>query len=95
MRPGRPRSTAARTTRGRTPFALERLKAQFKDKVEILQLPAPVLRDLKKLAAEVVKAESEKSPMAKKVYASYTKFQAQHTGWSHVAEGAYQQFVAP
>jgi TRAP-type mannitol/chloroaromatic compound transport system substrate-binding protein len=74
--------------------ALERLKAEFKEKVEIIQLPAPVLRDLKKLAAEVVKAESEKSPMAKRVYASYTRFQAQHTGWSHVSEGAYQQFVA-
>ena len=94
MRPGRPRSTGARTTRRRTPSRLERLKTEFKDKVEILQLPAPVLRDLKKLAAEVVKEESEKSPMAKKVYASYTKFQAQHTGWSHVSEGAYQQFVA-
>jgi hypothetical protein len=22
------------------------------------------------------------------------RFQAQHTGWSHVSEGAYQQFVA-
>ena len=58
------------------PIALERLKAEFKDKVEILQLPAPVLRDLKKLAAEVVKEESEKTPMARKVHASYTKFQA-------------------
>jgi hypothetical protein len=28
------------------------------------------------------------------VYASYTKFQAQHTGWSRISEGAYQQFVA-
>jgi TRAP-type mannitol/chloroaromatic compound transport system substrate-binding protein len=74
--------------------ALEKLRAEFKDKVEILQLPAPVLRDLKKLATRVVKEESEKSPMAAKVYASYTKFQAQHTGWSHVSEGAYQQFVA-
>jgi TRAP-type mannitol/chloroaromatic compound transport system substrate-binding protein len=44
--------------------------------------------------AQVVKEESEKSPMAAKVYASYTKFQAQHTGWSRVSEGAYQQFVA-
>jgi TRAP-type mannitol/chloroaromatic compound transport system substrate-binding protein len=79
---------------GKNAVALERLKTDFKDKVEVLQLPAPVLRDLKKLSAEVVKAESEKSPMAKRVYASYTKFQAQHTGWSHVSEGAYQQFVA-
>jgi TRAP-type mannitol/chloroaromatic compound transport system substrate-binding protein len=74
--------------------ALEKLKTEFRGKVELLQLPAPLLRDLKKLAAQVVKQESEKSPMATKVYASYTKFQAQHTGWSHVSEGAYQQFVA-
>jgi TRAP-type mannitol/chloroaromatic compound transport system substrate-binding protein len=75
-------------------LGLEKLKADFKDKVEILQLPAPVLRDLKKLAAQVVREEAEKSPMGRKVYDSYVKFQALHTGWSHVSEGAYQQFVA-
>jgi TRAP-type mannitol/chloroaromatic compound transport system substrate-binding protein len=74
--------------------ALDKLKAEFKGKVEILQFPAPLLRDLKKLAAEVVKEESEKSPMAKKVYASFTKFQAQLAGWSRISEGAYHQFVA-
>jgi TRAP-type mannitol/chloroaromatic compound transport system substrate-binding protein len=42
----------------------------------------------------VVKEESEKSPLATKVYTSYTRFQAQHTGWSRISEGAYQQFVA-
>jgi TRAP-type mannitol/chloroaromatic compound transport system substrate-binding protein len=57
-------------------------------------LPAPVLRDLKKLAAEVVKEESEKSPIGKKVYASFTKFQAQQADWSRISEGAYYQFVA-
>src|SRR6266581_567304 len=35
-------------------LALARLKTELKDKVEILQLPLPVLRDLKKLAVEVV-----------------------------------------
>jgi TRAP-type mannitol/chloroaromatic compound transport system substrate-binding protein len=74
--------------------ALERLKTEFKDKVEVLPLPAPVLRDLKKLAAEVAKEESEKSPMAKRVHASYTKFQAQLAGWSRISEGAYHQVVA-
>jgi TRAP-type mannitol/chloroaromatic compound transport system substrate-binding protein len=74
--------------------ALEKLKVEFRGKVEVLPLPALVLRDLKKLAHQVVKEESDKSPMAAKVYASYTKFQAQHTGWSRVSEGAYQQFVA-
>ena len=76
-------------------IALERLKTQFKGKVEVLQLPVPVLRDLKKLAAEVVKEESEKTPMARKVHASFTKFQALVGPWDHVAEGAYHQFVAP
>src|SRR4029453_1541411 len=43
-------------------IALERLKAEFKGKVEILQLPVAVLRDLKKLAAEVVREQSEMTP---------------------------------
>jgi TRAP-type mannitol/chloroaromatic compound transport system substrate-binding protein len=75
-------------------IALEKLRTDFKGKVEILPLPAPVLRDLKKLAVEVVRAESEKSPMAKRVYASFTKFQAQLGGWARISEGAYHQLVA-
>ena len=75
-------------------MALERLKAQFKGKVEVLQLPAPVLRDLNKLSAEVIKDESEKTPAARKVHASYTKFQALVGPWDRVAEGAYHHFVA-
>jgi TRAP-type mannitol/chloroaromatic compound transport system substrate-binding protein len=73
--------------------ALERLKAEFKGKVEILPLPVPVLRDLRKLSAEVVREESEKTPMARKVHASFTKFQALVGPWDHVAEGAYHQLV--
>ena len=78
----------------RNAVAVERLRAEFKGKVEVLQLPVPALRELKKLAAEVVREESGKSPMAQKVYASYTRFQAQLTGWGRISEGAYQQFVA-
>jgi TRAP-type mannitol/chloroaromatic compound transport system substrate-binding protein len=74
--------------------ALERLKSDFKGKVEVLQLPAPVLRELRKLAAEVVREESEKTPMAKRVSASFTKFQALVGPWDRVAEGAYHQYVA-
>ena len=74
-------------------IALERLKTEFKAKVEILALPGPVLRDLKKIAGEVIKVESEKTPMARKVHASYTKFQALVGPWDHVAEGAYHQLV--
>jgi TRAP-type mannitol/chloroaromatic compound transport system substrate-binding protein len=75
-------------------IAFERLKTDYKGKVEILGLPSPVLRDLKKLAAEVLRQESEKSPMARKVYASFTRFQGQHDGWRRVSEAAYHQLVA-
>jgi TRAP-type mannitol/chloroaromatic compound transport system substrate-binding protein len=75
-------------------IALRQLHTEFKGKVEVLQLPVPVLRDLKKIAAEVVKEESEKTPMARKVHASFTKFQALVGAWDHIAEGAYHQFVA-
>ncbi len=53
----------------------------------------PLLRDLRKLSAEVVKDESEKTPMARKVHAAYTKFQALVGPWDRVAEGAYHQLV--
>ena len=43
-------------------IALERLKTEFKGKVEVLQLPVPVLRDLKKLAAEVVRKNPRRLP---------------------------------
>jgi TRAP-type mannitol/chloroaromatic compound transport system substrate-binding protein len=93
-------ATAAVQVYGLTDFhvknatALERLRTEFKGKVEVLQLPVPVLRDLKKLSAEVAREESEKTPMAKKVHASFTKFQALVSPWDHVAEGAYHQFVS-
>jgi TRAP-type mannitol/chloroaromatic compound transport system substrate-binding protein len=74
-------------------IALERLKTEFKGRVEVLLLPMPVLRDLKKLTAEVIKAESERTPMVRKVSASFTRFQALVGSWDHVAESAYQQFV--
>jgi TRAP-type mannitol/chloroaromatic compound transport system substrate-binding protein len=75
-------------------MALERLKTELKGKVEMLQFPAPVLRDLKKLATDVIRAESEKTPMARKVHASFTKFQALVAPWDNIAEGAYHQSVA-
>ena len=75
-------------------LAFERLKTEYKGKVELVQFPMPVLRDLKKIATEVIREQSEKSPMARKVHASFTKFQALVGRWDQVAEGAYQQLVA-
>jgi TRAP-type mannitol/chloroaromatic compound transport system substrate-binding protein len=93
-------AAAATRTYGRAAFhaknamALQQLRTEFKGKVEVLQIPAPVLRDLKTLATEVVKDESETTPTARKVHASFTKFQALVGPWDRVAEGAYHQLVA-
>lgn len=74
--------------------ALERLRTEFKGKVEVIPLPAAVLRDLRKLATDVIREESEKTPMARKVHASFTKFQATVSPWDRVAEGAHHALVA-
>jgi TRAP-type mannitol/chloroaromatic compound transport system substrate-binding protein len=93
-------ATAAVQVYGLTDFhtknaiALQRLRTEFKGKVEIVQYPASMLRELKKLAAEVIRDESGKSPMARKVHASFAKFQALVGEWDRVAEGAYHQLVA-
>ena len=78
----------------RNAVALERLRSEYKGKVEILQLPAAVLKDLKKSAAEVVRDEAQKSAMAKKVYASFSRFQTQIAGWHEISESAFHQHVA-
>jgi TRAP-type mannitol/chloroaromatic compound transport system substrate-binding protein len=74
-------------------IALGQLRSEFKGKVEVVQLPAPVLRDLRKVSGDVIREESEKTPMARKVHASFTKFQALVGPWDHVAEGAYRHLI--
>ena len=78
----------------RNATALEQLRTEFKGKIEILPLPASVLRELGKLSTQVLKEESERTTMARKVHASFTKFQTLVGPWDHVAEGAYHQLVA-
>ena len=74
--------------------ALDKFKTEYKAKVEILALPGPILRDLRKVSAEVVRQEADKSPMAKRVYASFTAFQARGADWGQYSEGAYQRLIA-
>jgi TRAP-type mannitol/chloroaromatic compound transport system substrate-binding protein len=74
--------------------ALQKLRADFKGKVEFTRLADGVLKELKKMSADVVKEESEKSPQAKKVHASYTKFQSLIGDWSLISEGSYYSLLA-
>ena len=74
-------------------IALERLETEYKGKVEITQFPGPVLRDLKKVTAEVIREQSEKTPQARKVNASYVKFQAMVGPWDDLAEASDPQLL--
>jgi TRAP-type mannitol/chloroaromatic compound transport system substrate-binding protein len=74
--------------------ALQKLKTEFKSKVELTQLSTATLKELKKLSDQVLKEESEKTPMAKKVYASVKKFESQLSDWRLISEAAYHSQVA-
>src|SRR6266705_452710 len=75
-------------------IALHKLKTEFKSKVELVKLGDAVLKDLKKLADAVIKEESEKSPQAKKAYASVKKFEATLNDWRLISEAAYHAQIA-
>lgn len=74
-------------------IALARLRSEYQGRVEIAVLPSSVLLDLKKVSAEVVRHESERSPMARRVYASFSKFQSRVGDWGQISEGAYHRLI--
>ncbi len=74
--------------------ALHKLRTEFKNKVEIVGFPKDVMKGLKKLADEVNKEEAAKSPIAKKVYESYGKFQASLHPWDVMSDGAYHALIS-
>lgn len=73
---------------------LHELRTKFKDKVEVLPLPADVLKELKKLADETLEEEAAKDPMARKVHEAFKKFKALYNPWDKVSEDPYQRFIA-
>ena len=74
-------------------IAIERLRTEFGGKVQLVEFPAPVLRDLRTFATDVVREQSEQSPMARKVHASFAKFVKQIGPWDYVAQGAYHHLL--
>ena len=78
----------------RNSVGLKRLQTEFKGKIETIKLSDAMIKELKKVATDVVKAESEKSAQAKKVHASYTKFQALVDDWSMISEGSYYSLLS-
>ena len=75
-------------------IALERLRTEFKGKVEILQFPRRCCASSRSWRPRSSGRNRRRRPMARKVHASFTKFQALVGPWDRVAEGAYHQLVA-
>ncbi|TEW49267.1 TRAP transporter substrate-binding protein [Psychromonas algicola] len=60
-----------------------------KGDVQILPYPEDVLKKLNELSEQVVKEESEKDEMSKKVYASYKAYRDQVMKWHDISERAF------
>ena len=56
--------------------------------MELIRFPDAVLDGARKVSAQVMQEEADKSPLAKKVAAAYSKFVASTSEWAKV-EGAY------
>ena len=68
--------------------ALTRLQTEHK--VQVREFPADMIRELKKLAAEVYTEESGKNADFKKVYEAYQAFQMKNNDWNNISEQAYR-----
>ncbi|EIJ44038.1 TRAP-type mannitol/chloroaromatic compound transport system, periplasmic component [Beggiatoa alba B18LD] len=69
--------------------ALRELKEKYK--VNVLPFPPEVLKELRRLTKEVLTEESAKDPLFKKVYDSFTAFQADNDAWTTVSDDAYSE----
>lgn len=74
---------------GRNLTALRKLKTE--NNVEVIEYPADVLKELKRLTTEALKEEAEKDPTFKKVYEAYSKFQADNDAWSDLSDNPYSR----
>ena len=68
---------------------MKKLLTEFKGKVEVTRLPDSLIEQLRKLSAQAAQQEADKSPIAKKVAASYARFMALTGEWARVSEGGY------
>jgi TRAP-type mannitol/chloroaromatic compound transport system substrate-binding protein len=67
--------------------ALETLKSRYK--VEVLEFPAEVIAELKKLTQQTLDEDAAQDPVMKKVYEQYKAFMKTNDAWSVISETAY------
>ncbi len=71
--------------------ALRELKE--KHGIEVLEFPADVMAELKRLSVEALDEEADKNADFKRVYEAYKAFHADFNAWSKVADDAYQRAI--
>ncbi|WP_054029839.1 TRAP transporter substrate-binding protein [Desulfatitalea tepidiphila] len=72
--------------------ALQELITQHK--VNLVQFPAPLMDDLRKLAMETLEEEADKDAPSRKVHEAFKKFKEQVGIWGTVADDAYFNVIA-
>lgn len=76
---------------GRNPGALKQLIAEG---AKLGRFPKEVMDAAFKASREVYAELNEKNPNWRKIYADYSRFQADAYQWAGVAEGSYDQYLA-
>jgi len=62
-----------------------------KKNVEVLEFPAEVMAELRKLTEITLNEEAENNPKFKRVYEEYKKFQNSYAEWGEMTEAAYHR----
>jgi TRAP-type mannitol/chloroaromatic compound transport system substrate-binding protein len=74
---------------GKNIEALQSIKEQ--PNVELLEFPAEVSTELKRLTLESMEEEAAKDPLFKRVYDAYNAFRTKNNAWYEISEAAYQK----
>ena len=59
--------------------------------MKVRHCPEEVLDELRRISAEVLKEESERSPLAKEIYDSFMTFKKRSEAYQAVSEEAYME----
>ncbi len=70
------------------------LELKEKKNIEVLEFPAEVMAELRKMTSLTLNEEAEKNPKFKRIYNEYKKFQDAYAQWSEMTEAAYQRSKA-
>ncbi len=62
-------------------------------RIELLQFPEDVLRELRALTAVTLDEEAEANPAFKRVYEAYRNFREDYTEWTRLSEDVYQDIL--